>query len=528
MQKKVSLIIPVYNGSNYLKYAIDSALSQTYKNIEVIVVNDGSNDGGKTKEIAESYGNDIIYLEKENGGVSTALNLAISKSSGEYISWLSHDDMYYPNKIEREIEEILKHDENTIIFSNFDYINEYGEKLKEVYLDHELVEKNNDYAVLRGMIGGITLLIPKKAFEEYGEFDPRLRCTQDYDMWFKMLKTYKFVHIEDILAMTRIHSLQDTNTSPRVLSEGNKLWIDIVNNYSLQKKIAMSGSEYIFYKEMANYLGTTPYEEAQKNAEQLAEETLSKVKRKNFSVSAIIISNNDDNNIKKTLLSLKNQNYKNLKVLVEGNYSDKNIVSTKNRQETLKKIDTDYYVFFNAGVEIKPNWLDKKMLIVKTTDQAVTITNYDRPNKNELINNYTTFICSIDGIIYSSKYKSEYENDYLYTYEIAKRGGSITLEDNDIINKKTTYNMKEVYTLLTKLLKDKVLTDYQTATLCYEIACVYNKSDKKSKTVNMYEPCDTLRTLMFSRSFRLLKKYIDYRHVKEKTKQNKKIKTSAN
>ena len=72
---KVSIIIPVYNGENYLREAIDSALAQTYKNFEVIVVNDGSSD--KTDEICKSYGSRIRYFKKENGGVSTALNLGI-------------------------------------------------------------------------------------------------------------------------------------------------------------------------------------------------------------------------------------------------------------------------------------------------------------------------------------------------------------------------------------------------------------------------------------------------------------------
>ena len=71
---KVSIVIPVYNGANYMREAIDSALNQTYKNIEVIVINDGSIDNGETDRIARSYGDRIVYVKKENGGVSSALN----------------------------------------------------------------------------------------------------------------------------------------------------------------------------------------------------------------------------------------------------------------------------------------------------------------------------------------------------------------------------------------------------------------------------------------------------------------------
>ena len=73
----VSIVMPVYNGSNYMREAIDSALAQTYSNIEVIVVNDGSNDDGKTDAIAKEYGDRIRYFIKENGGCASALNLGI-------------------------------------------------------------------------------------------------------------------------------------------------------------------------------------------------------------------------------------------------------------------------------------------------------------------------------------------------------------------------------------------------------------------------------------------------------------------
>ena len=98
----VSIVIPVYNGANYVSEAIESALKQTYKNIEVIVVNDGSTDN--TEKIVKKYGDKIRYFYKENGGVASALNLGIKNMKGEYFSWLSHDNIYYSNKIEIQIE----------------------------------------------------------------------------------------------------------------------------------------------------------------------------------------------------------------------------------------------------------------------------------------------------------------------------------------------------------------------------------------------------------------------------------------
>ena len=88
---KISIIIPVYNGSNYLQEAIESCLQQTYKEYEIIVVNDGSNDSGKTRAIAQKYDKQIRYFEKENGGVSSALNFGISKMEGDFFAWLSQD-----------------------------------------------------------------------------------------------------------------------------------------------------------------------------------------------------------------------------------------------------------------------------------------------------------------------------------------------------------------------------------------------------------------------------------------------------
>ena len=103
-QPKVSIVIPVFNGSDFLNQAIDSALAQTYPNLEIIVVNDGSTDEGKTERIAESYGPKIRYFWKTNGRVASALNFGIQRMTGDYFSWLSHDDVYYPEKIHEQMD----------------------------------------------------------------------------------------------------------------------------------------------------------------------------------------------------------------------------------------------------------------------------------------------------------------------------------------------------------------------------------------------------------------------------------------
>lgn len=258
----VSIVIPVYNGENFLEEAIESALAQTYKNIEIIVVNDGSSDN--TDAICKKYKDKIRYFKKENGGVASALNLAIDKMQGEYFSWLSHDDLYFPQKIENQINFLSRQkNKNIVLFCNYLLINENGRRLSEVIINH----KNTlipEYCLLRGCVNGITMLIPKEAFDKCGKFNEKLRCTQDYDLWHKFLKKYQFVHMTDILAKTRIHSLQDTNMNPKAVTEGEELWQFMIEDVPDKRKKEIEGSVYNFYYKMAIHLKNSPYQKTLK------------------------------------------------------------------------------------------------------------------------------------------------------------------------------------------------------------------------------------------------------------------------
>lgn len=222
---KVSIIIPAYNASNYLAKAIDSALSQTYSNVEVIVVNDGSKDNGMTEQIALSYGDRIRYFYKENGGSSSALNTGIANMTGEWFSWLSHDDLYSPNKINEQIQYMeslkLNGDEKYkhVFFTASELIDARGNKIrafrekKEKILATDVASvSHNSYFISQPTkynFHGCSCLIHRKVFNDVGVFDENLRLINDIDMWFRIYAAnYKIHYIPIPLVYGRAHSGQ--------------------------------------------------------------------------------------------------------------------------------------------------------------------------------------------------------------------------------------------------------------------------------------------------------------------------------
>lgn len=190
----VSIVIPVYNGVNYLKQAIDAAIGQTYPNVEIIVVNDGSDDDGATERIALAYGEKIRYFHKANGGVSSALNVGIREMKGDYFSWLSHDDLYAPTKVADAIALLRTHrvlGTECIAHTGGYFINAEGERISpfKVYFEEDKLYSGPevvDVMTRKGTLNGCCMLIPKKAFDTVGTFNEDLRYSQDSLMWYQM------------------------------------------------------------------------------------------------------------------------------------------------------------------------------------------------------------------------------------------------------------------------------------------------------------------------------------------------------
>jgi glycosyltransferase involved in cell wall biosynthesis len=245
----VSILIPVYNGSNYLEEALESALKQSYHHVEIIVINDGSEDNGKTRLIVEKFLNRIKYFEHDsNKGVSAALNTGIKQALGTWVSWLSHDDLYHPDKIALQVSLINSLQEsNLIIFCNYSIKNEIKgtsapNKYKKSFSNSK--EQNFRFWMLTdGWINGCTMLIPKKAIELYGGFNEKLLTVQDVDLWYRMSSSYNYHYLDRDLVTLRVHKEQDSHKKSEIwLQECNNFYSRIALDFTARELVDITGS----------------------------------------------------------------------------------------------------------------------------------------------------------------------------------------------------------------------------------------------------------------------------------------------
>lgn len=211
---KVTVVIPFYNCP-YVDLAVESVLAQTYPDIELIVVDDGST---LHSEKLEAYRDRIVYLRKPNGGTATALNTGIRAASGDYFAWLSADDLFLPDKIKQQMEGIRS---SGASFSHTAYyqINELGARIKllrmPLYSRVDLIR-----TLMRGCpINGSSVLMDMNIFSDVGYFDESLLYTHDYDMWLRILPHYEWSYIQQPLIDYRVHQAMGSiqhNTEQRL------------------------------------------------------------------------------------------------------------------------------------------------------------------------------------------------------------------------------------------------------------------------------------------------------------------------
>lgn len=202
--KKVSVIIPFYNGADMLEEAVESALNQTYENIEIIVVNDGSKED--VSHFLEKYGNKVIYRYQQNQGSAAARNLAMEIATGDYFAFLDSDDAWLPDKLEKQIS-FMEEIDAVWSHTGFYYWYPKTEALKVVYNFDDYGDiYNKSFVTIR--LATLCVVVSRRAMIEHPEirFPVEYRKAQDTQYFRSIAKYYPIALIKEPLAKVRMRS----------------------------------------------------------------------------------------------------------------------------------------------------------------------------------------------------------------------------------------------------------------------------------------------------------------------------------
>lgn len=208
------MIIPTYNRASMLRQAIHSVLAQTYDDLELIVVDDGSTDG--TREmVATIHDSRVRYIWQENQERSIARNNGVLEATGELLGFLDSDDLWLPNKLAGQVELIDKHSDAVLVYGSVIHINDHNLLVNPLDLINQSDEPEvRDWAndLLYGCpLTSISMLMRRSAFEDTGGFDPSLSFSEDWDLWIRLSELGSFCSVHSPVSAVRVHSSRSIN-----------------------------------------------------------------------------------------------------------------------------------------------------------------------------------------------------------------------------------------------------------------------------------------------------------------------------
>jgi len=197
---KVSIVIPAYNHARYLLESINSVLNQTYRNIELIVLDDGSTDG--TSDILRQIKGEFYWESHQNMGQALTLNKGWRMSKGSILSYLSADDILYPEVVERCVKVLADNPQAALCYPNFYLINPESDVIRSVLAP----EYSYDEMVIDFKCApGVGAFFRRSCYEKAGDWNPDLRQHPDYEYWLRLGMHGHFVHLKEYLGGFRVH-----------------------------------------------------------------------------------------------------------------------------------------------------------------------------------------------------------------------------------------------------------------------------------------------------------------------------------
>lgn len=201
----ISVIIPVFNGGNFIAEAIDSVLNQTTTVDEIIVIDDGSTDN--TAQLLRSYSNKIKYIFQNNLGVSAARNNGVRLARSKYIAFLDHDDIYLPNKVADALSIFTANPKADIVLGKWEYL--FSDPIFEEIHRKKVGTTNSTSGVLVG-----SYVFKKTVFEKIGYFDEKLKFAEDVDLMMRINNSnLQIIHSEQLYLKYRSHNTNSTKAA---------------------------------------------------------------------------------------------------------------------------------------------------------------------------------------------------------------------------------------------------------------------------------------------------------------------------
>jgi len=264
--KKVSVVIPAYNNAKATVKTVESVLNQSYKNIEIIVVDDGSTDNtaGLLKTYADS--GKIKYVYKDNAGACSTRNVGIGLASGEYIGLLDCDDLYLPEKVELSVKFFDSNPDCGFVHSAAYFIDDNDKILRE--FSHRLSSMSKSMAkdlLLRDFICNSTVVLRKSCFDKVGLFDEEIFTPGDWDMWLRLAENYKAGYIDKPLVSYRVSSSYNLNHIDQVQKE--ELMVlkkRFSRNKTIGPQLQNRALSNLYYRCALSYILVGKFEEAKK------------------------------------------------------------------------------------------------------------------------------------------------------------------------------------------------------------------------------------------------------------------------
>lgn len=230
VEKKISVIIPNYNYGRYIDHAIQSVLNQTYTNLELIVVNNGSTDN--SLEVLEKYRNEILLIDQTNLGQSGARNSGLSRAKGDLVAFLDADDFWEPNKLESQIS--LVTDSTKLVYCGIMQFKDPENNFEQILLPKYRGDCAKHFINHPGasivLSGESTALFSKDLLEKVGNFDPRLNSTAGWDFFRRCSRFTNFDFINEPLVNYRLHSSNMSKSNTKVIQDMRLAYIKLFND----------------------------------------------------------------------------------------------------------------------------------------------------------------------------------------------------------------------------------------------------------------------------------------------------------